>query len=55
MLFKGLIFLSMIFGIQGDSITILAPSTSYELPNVTDSLVRKSEEQLLYMMVTNSA
>lgn len=40
--------------INADSYKILQPSKKYEMPNITDSkLIRKSEEQMVFMMVTN--
>ena len=41
--------------IKSDDFKVISPSTSYALPNISKSvLVRKSEEQLIYMMVTNT-
>ena len=45
----------MISMIKADEFNVISPPKNFILPNISDaSLIRKSQEQLLYMLVTNT-
>ena len=51
---KLFIILTCILGISSDTFKIIDPSIKYVMPNITDpKLIRKSEEQMIFMMVTD--